>query len=71
MEMEKLIFVVRDRWGYAIASSEKEFSIEDLKSFSGLSEEAEERYITVSSAWETEDEMEFLDNEAIAKNSNI
>ena len=67
--MSKLINVVRDRWGYAIALSEEEFPIEDLKAFSGLAEEAEDRFITVSTFWETQEQMEFLDEEAVARNS--
>lgn len=62
-------YVVRDKWGYSIDFSETEFSIEELKAFSGLSEEAEERFISVFQKWETEEETEYLDQMAVEKNS--
>ena len=59
-----LRWVIRDKWGYAIAESPEEPTVEELKAYSGLAEEAEACYISVTANLESPAETEMKDEEA-------
>lgn len=64
-----LRWVIRDKWGYAIAESPEEPTEADLKSYSGLAEEADSFYISVTASLESPEETEEKDNIARERNS--